>query len=359
MQGAFSFELAKWLICNYLQGMSASQRDITVIGAGPAGMFAVFEAGMHDLSTHLVDALPELGGQLAALYPDKPIYDIPGFPETSAGEFSRLLEEQMRPAAPNILLGERVVAIESDGDGFLCKTDLGTSLYSKTVIIAGGKGAFCPRKPGIDEIENYEDRSVFYAVRDAEALRGKKVVIQGGGDSALDWAVRLSELGVDVTLVHRRAGFRAMPATVKHFRDKVESGNASWLVPGFVRAIHGDTGKGVIHKLEVKTPDGMKEIEADVFLPLIGVVSDFSDIGHWGVAIADGKVTVDSSTMQSSVEGICAVGDICSYPGKCSLIVSGFGEVAIAIRHLYDLCRPEGEMPIDYSTHRGRPSCDH
>jgi len=337
--------------------MDVNQRDITVIGAGPAGMFAVFEAGMHDLTTHLVDALPHPGGQLAALYPDKPIYDIPGFPETSGGEFSRLLAEQMYPAAANIVLGERVASIEHNNDEFVCTTETGTALVSKAVLLAGGKGAFYPRKPGIKNIGAYEDRSVFYTVRDVAAFRGKKVVIQGGGDSALDWAIQLAGLGSDVMLVHRRSEFRALPVSVSRYRALVEDGRAEWIVPGFVRAIEGDEGRGMVRSLQVQAPEGIRNVQADIFLPLLGVISDFSDVGHWGVAIADGKVPVDSSTMQSSIEGICAVGDICSYPGKCDLILSGFAEVAVAIRHLYGRCRPEGNISTDYSTHHGKPSC--
>jgi len=330
-------------------------RDITVIGAGPAGMFAVFEAGMHDLSCHLVDALPQPGGQLAALYPDKPIYDLPGFPETSARDFVDRLEKQMQPANPNLVLETRIKVLERNGKLWRCHTGNGVMLESTAVFLAIGKGAFEPRRPGVAGIEPYENRSIFYAVTDPERMKGERVVIQGGGDSAFDWAIRLTELGAHVCLVHRRPQFRAHPRTVAKFRDMVAAGRAEMHVPGQVRAVEGNADEGALTSLTIATPDGDVEYAARYWLPLLGVVSDVGPLRDWGIAVDEGVVPVEAATMQTNLPAVYAIGDLCHYAGKCDLILVGFAEAAMAVRHAFGLCRPGEAFSGEYSTHRGAP----
>lgn len=336
-------------------GIVSEARDITVLGAGPVGMFAVFEAGMHDLSCHLVDALPQLGGQLTALYPHKPIYDLPGFSETSAIDFVQRLEEQMRPADPNMVLGEAVVHVEQNGGDFVCHTESGRRLLSKAVFIAAGRGAFSMRRPKVEGMEDYEGTSILYTVDDATAWRGKRVVVQGGGDSALDWAVRLADAGARVCLVHRRRNFRAHPGTVETYMRMVEKGAAEAIVPGVVRGVEGDAGAGVLKALTIGTPEGERRIEADIWLPLLGVVSQLGPIEEWGLAVSDGHIEVAQESMETNRPGIFAMGDVAAYPGKCSLILTGMAETAMAVRHAYRYCRPDGEWDDTYSTTKGSP----
>jgi thioredoxin reductase (NADPH) len=330
-------------------------RDITVIGAGPAGMYAVFCAAMQDLGCHLVDALPELGGQLAALYPDKPIYDLPGFPDILAGQFCEHLKQQMQPAQPNLVLGERVVRVEGEPGAMRCHTDSGRVLESMVVLLAGGKGAFKPRRPGIEGIEPFEGKSVFLSVPKGFDWPGKRVAIQGGGDSALDWAVRLVELGAEVALVHRRSSFRAHPRTVGQFRELAEAGRARMFVPGTVRGLAGDERTGRLHALHLSTPDGEMDLETDIWLPLLGVLSDAGPMHDWGLNMQEGRIPVDAATMATARPGIHAVGDLITYAGKYDLLVTGFAEAAIAVRGLFPVCRPGERLTHEFSTHKGIP----
>lgn len=318
-------------------------------------MFSVFQAGMHDLSCHLVDSLAELGGQLTALYPDKPIYDIPGFPEVKAAALCQRLHEQMAPMGPAIHLGQTVVDIHRDGKGFVCCTDQGQRLKSRTVFIAAGKGAFAPHKPSVPGgLEAYEDKSVFYAVKDSKALSGKRIAIQGGGDSALDWAVELVELGSQVVLIHRRDSFRAHAKTVARYKDLVAKGKALLLAPGLVRGVEGDAASGRIHGLKVQTPEGMQNLAIDVWLPLLGHTSHLGPIKQWGLAMMEhGRIEVAPHSMESSDPGIYALGDIAHYPGKCNLILSGFAEAATAVKDAYRYCRPDQAFVEEYSTTTG------
>lgn len=330
-------------------------RDITVIGAGPVGMYAVFCAAMHDLSCHLADALPELGGQLAALYPDKPIYDVPGFPDILAGEFCEHLKQQMQPAQPNTVLGERVVRVEGEPGAMRCHTDAGRVLESAVVLLAGGKGAFKPRRPGIAGLEPFEGKSVFLSMPKGFDWSDKRVAVQGGGDSALDWAVRLVELGAEVTLVHRRTSFRAHPRTVGQFRELVDAGKARMLVPGTVRGLSGDEQAGRLHALHLSTPDGETDLQTDIWLPLLGVLSDAGPMHDWGLDMQEGRIPVDAATMATVRPGIYAVGDLVVFPGKYDLLVTGFAEAAIAVRALFSTCRPGQRLSHEFSTHKGIP----
>jgi thioredoxin reductase (NADPH) len=333
----------------------SSLRDITVIGAGPAGMYAVFCAAMQDLSCHLVDALPELGGQLAALYPDKPIYDLPGFPDILAGEFCEHLKQQMQPAQPNTVLGERVVRIDGEPGAMRCHTESGRVLESMAVLLAGGKGAFKPRRPGIDGIDPFEGKSIFLSVPKGFDWMGRRVVVQGGGDSALDWAVLLVELGAEVTLVHRRNSFRAHPRTVSQFRELAEAGKARMLMPASVRSLSGDEASGRLQALRLNTGEGEVDVEVDIWLPLLGVLSDAGPMRDWGLDMADGRIPVESATMATSRPGIHAIGDLVAYAGKYDLLVTGFAEAAVAARALFSVCRPGQRLSHEFSTHKGIP----
>ena len=336
--------------------MSDSQaRDVTVIGAGPVGMYGVFCAAMHDLNCHLVDALPELGGQLAALYPDKPIYDLPGFPDILAGQFCEHLKQQMQPAQPNLVLGDRVVHVEGEPGAMRCHTESGRVLESAAVLLAGGKGAFKPRRPGIDGAEPYEGKSLFLSVPKAVDWSGKRIVVQGGGDSALDWAVRLVELGAEVTLVHRRASFRAHARTVARVRALSGSGRARMLVPATVRAVSGDEGEGRLSSLHLRTPDGELDLPTDIWLAMLGVLSDAGPMADWRLGMVDGRIPVDAATLASARPGIHAVGDLVNYPGKYDLLVTGFAEAAVAVRALFPICRPGERLSHEFSTHKGVP----
>jgi thioredoxin reductase (NADPH) len=339
----------------YTHSMPDDLRDITVIGAGPAGMFAVFEAGMHELSCHLVDALPQLGGQMAALYPEKPIYDIPGFAEVTARAFIGRLEEQMRPVAPRMHLQSMVTAIEGGPGEFHCRTSQEQLLRSRAVILACGKGAFTPRRPKVEGIEAYEIKSVLYMPGDPAELAGKRVVIQGGGDSALDWAVQLVRSGARVCLVHRRGRFRAHPRTVAEFQSLVEAEAAEMIVPGQVVGIEGDAGNGTLHALHIDTPEGEVVREADLWLPMLGVMGDTRTMEGWGITLRGGRVEVDAASMQSDRSGVYAIGDLCAYPGKYDLILAGFAEAAMAIKHAFDICRPQERYSHAYSTQKGAP----
>lgn len=339
----------------YIVNMSADLRDITVIGAGPAGMFAVFEAGMHDLSCHLVDALPQLGGQMAALYPEKSIYDIPGFAEITAREFTAALERQILPVAPDIHLHSFITAIEGEPGDMRCHTRDGKMLHSRVVLLACGKGAFTPRRPAIDGIETYEGKSVHYIPGDLAGMQGQRVVIQGGGDSALDWGVQLARAGAKVCLVHRRGSFRAHPKTVREYQALVESGEAEQIVPGQVSAIEGDAASGQLRQLRISTPEGEVVRKADLWLPMLGAVSDTHAMQEWGITLHAGRVPVDAATMQSDRPAVYAIGDLCRYPGKCELILAGFTEAAMAVRHAFTVCRPDQRWSQAYSTQKGAP----
>lgn len=318
-------------------------------------MYGVFCAAMHDLSCHLVDALPELGGQLAALYPDKPIYDLPGFPDILAGEFCEHLKRQMQPANPHLVLGDRVVRVEGEPGAMRCHTESGRALASMAVLLAGGKGAFKPRRPGIDGIEPYEGRSLFFAVPKGADWAGRRVAIQGGGDSALDWAVRLVEIGAEVTLVHRRASFRAQARTVARFREMCEAGDARMLVPATVRAVSGDAGEGQLASLHLRTSDGEMDLATDIWLPLLGVLSDAGPMADWGLGMIEGRIPVDAASLTSRRPGIHAVGDLVTYPGKVDLLVTGFAEAAVAMRALFAICRPGERLSHEFSTSKGIP----
>jgi len=337
--------------------MTAPDRksDVAIVGAGPVGLFAVFEAGMLNMTCTVIDALDMLGGQCAALYPEKPIYDIPGHPKIDARELIDKLEQQARPFAPTYVLGQQVVAIEgSDQAGWRLRTAGGVTVDAKAVIIAAGGGAFGPNRPPIAGIEDYEGTSVFYMVRRRDDFRGKRVVIAGGGDSAVDWALSLSEVADRVMVVHRRAKFRAAPETARRLGELAEAGRIELVIPYQLDGIEGRGAR--LEAVRVRDLDGAtRTLEADALLLFFGLATDLGPIAGWGLDLDNNRIVVDPATCETSTPGVFAIGDIATYPGKLKLILTGFAEAAMAAHALYPLVHPDRELHIEYSTTRGVP----
>jgi thioredoxin reductase (NADPH) len=333
----------------------AQQTDVAIIGAGPVGLFAVFECGMLGLKCHVIDALAAPGGQCSALYPEKPIYDIPGHPVIDAAELVAKLEQQAAPFAPHYHLDQRVESLEPlQGGGFRLTTTRGAIIAARGVIIAAGVGAFGPNRPPLEGIEAYEGKSVFYMVTRREAFRGQRVVIAGGGDSAVDWAISLAEIADRVLVVHRRAKFRAAPESAARLDALARDGRIELIVPYQLHGLKGKAGKlsaVVVADLQGAT----KPLPADVLLPFFGLSMDLGPIAQWGLAIDHHHIAVEPATCMSSIRGICAIGDIATYPGKLKLILSGFAEAALAAHALYPLVRPGEALHFEYSTTKGVP----
>ena len=334
---------------------SVQQTDVAIIGAGPVGLFAVFECGMLGLKCHVIDALAAPGGQCSALYPEKPIYDIPGHPVIDAAALVAKLEQQAAPFAPHYHLDQRVEGLEPlQGGRFRLTTTRGAVIEARGVIIAAGVGAFGPNRPPLAGIEDYEGKSVFYMVTRREAFRGQRVVIAGGGDSAVDWAISLAETAGRVLVVHRRAKFRAAPESAARLDALAREGRIELIVPYQLHGLEGQAGKldaVVVADLQGAT----KALPADVLLPFFGLSMDLGPIAQWGLAIDHHHVTVEPATCMSSTRGICAIGDIAAYPGKLKLILSGFAEAALAAHALYPLVRPGEALHFEYSTTKGVP----
>jgi len=299
--------------------------DALIIGAGPVGLFAVFELGLLDIKAHLVDILDKVGGQCAELYPEKPIYDIPGILESSGAGLTHALMEQIKPFHPNFHLNEMVVNVEKMGDPlFRITTDAGKVFEAKVIVVAAGGGSFQPKRPPIPGIEAYEAKSVFYAVRQLEAFRGKKLLIAGGGDSALDWTLNLAPLASHLTLLHRRQAFRAAPDSVNKMMKLVGEGKID-LVLGQATSLEGKDDQ--VEKAIVKRNDGSNcEIACDAILPFFGLTMKLGPLANWGIDLQDNLIPVGTQTFESNVPGVFAVGDINTYPGKLKLILSGFHE---------------------------------
>ncbi len=326
--------------------------DVVIVGAGPVGLFTVFELGLLDIKSHLIDILSKPGGQCGELYPEKPIYDIPGFPlVTGQGLVDNLLE-QCRPFGPTFHYGEMVEALDVLGDPsaprFRLHTDAGQQFECKSIVIAAGGGSFQPKKPPIAGIEAYEGTSVFYAVRKMDAFIGKKVLIVGGGDSALDWTLNLHPLAERVTLLHRRDAFRAAPHSVNSMRQLVAEKSMD-LELGQVTSLKGADGQ--LTGAVVKHDDGTStEIACDVMLPFFGLTMKLGPIGAWGLNLHENLVPVDTEKFETSVPGIFAVGDINTYPGKLKLILSGFHEGALAAQKVHRYVYPEKRLTFQYTT---------
>ncbi|WP_418502234.1 NAD(P)/FAD-dependent oxidoreductase [Flagellimonas sp.] len=325
--------------------------DILIIGAGPTGLFAVFEAGLLQLKCHLIDALPQAGGQCSEIYPKKPIYDIPGFPEVLAGELVDNLMEQIRPFQPGFTLGERAETIEKLDDGtFVVTTNKGTKHHAPVVAIAGGLGSFEPRKPLLDNLAQYEDNGVAYMIKEPEVYRDKKVLIAGGGDSALDWSIFLADVAQEVTLVHRRNEFRGALDSVEKVQHLKNQGKIKLMTPAEVVSLHGD---GKLEKVMVRNTDTDEdtEVAVDHFIPLFGLSPKLGPIGNWGLEIEKNAIKVDNTLdYQTNIPGIYAIGDVNTYPGKLKLILCGFHEATLMCQSAYQRIHPDKKYVMKYTT---------
>ena len=335
---------------------TAHTTDVVIIGAGPVGLFAVFELGMLKIRCHVIDALDSIGGQCTALYPEKPIYDIPGYPRIDAASLIDRLGEQAAPFEPVYHLGQRVETVTPlDGGRWLVGTSAGTTVDAGAVIIAAGGGAFGPNRPPLHGIEAFEGTSVFYMVREREALRGKRIVIAGGGDSALDWTLALAELAEKIYVVHRRPKFRGAPENVSRLHELASDGEVVELVvPYQLHALEGSGGQ--LDAVVVRKLSGEESrLEADVLLPFFGLSMNLGPIGEWGFDLERNQVVVDPQTCMTSTEGIFAIGDINIYPGKLKLILCGFSEAAMAAHAIHPMIRPGEALHWEYSTTKGIP----
>ena len=323
--------------------------DVAIIGAGPAGLFAVFELGLLGLSTVVIDTLDKPGGQCAELYPEKPIYDIPSWPVITGQELTDKLLEQIRPFAPEFRLGQLVSGVSRRIDGrFDVTTDAGFTANVAVVVIAAGAGSFMPRRPKLPGLASFENRSVFYAVRDRAQFIGRDIVIVGGGDSAFDWAINLASEAKSLTLVHRSDRFRASPASVARMRELQAAGRLSFL-QGELAGLTGRSGQ--LASVQVKTSATIDTVRAERLLAFFGLNIELGPIGQWGLDLADGKqIRVDTERFQTSTEGIFAIGDINWYPGKLKLILSGFHEAALASHAAFRLARPNEKLRFQYTT---------
>jgi thioredoxin reductase (NADPH) len=329
------------------------ETDVAIIGAGPVGMFAAFELGMLKLGCVLIDALAEVGGQCTALYPEKPIFDIPAHPAIEAGDLISNLEAQIAPFAPGRLLGRRVTSLEGGSGAFVVGTDAGDSVRCKAVIIAAGAGAFGPNRPPMEGLAAYEaSGAVQYYVRQREALRGKRVVIAGGGDSAVDWALVLRGIAASIQVVHRRAKFRAAPESAAQLDAAASPGEVEMVIPYQLHALHGTNG--VLETVEVADLDGnRKALAADVLLPFFGLSMDLGPIAGWGLALERGHVGVTPATCETNIPGVFAIGDVATYPGKLKLILQGFSEAAMAAHAIHPIVHPGVALHFEYSTTKG------
>jgi thioredoxin reductase (NADPH) len=327
--------------------------DIIIIGAGPTGLFAVFEAGLLKLKCHLIDALPQPGGQCSELYPKKPIYDIPAYPEILAGDLTDKLMEQCKQFQPGFTLGERADTIEKQKDGsFIVTTNKGTKHKAPVVAIAGGLGSFEPRKPLIDNITKYEDTGVEYMIKEPEMYRDKRVVIAGGGDSALDWTIFLADVASSVTLVHRRNEFRGHLDSVEKVQELKNLGKINLITPAEVTAIDG---KGKVESVEItKSGETPFSIKTDHFIPLFGLSPKLGPIANWGLEIEKNAIKVNNALdYQTNIPGIFAIGDVNTYPGKLKLILCGFHEATLMCQAAFQIINPGKRNVLKYTTVTG------
>ena len=330
-----------------------TQTDILIIGAGPCGLFTVFEAGLLKLRCHLIDALPQPGGQCAEIYPKKPIYDIPAYPSILAGELVDRLMEQAEPFKPGFTLGERAEQIEKDDeDQFIVTTNRGTQHRAPIIAIAGGLGCFEPRKPPVPQLADFEDKGVEYIIKDPEFYRDKKVVISGGGDSALDWTIFLAEgVASEVTLVHRRKEFRGHLDSVQKVMDLAAAGRVKLMTDAEVIGVDGD---GQLASVEIKTKaDGNHTIETDHWVPLFGLSPKLGPIADWNLNITKNAVEVDTFDYSTNVPGVYAIGDINTYPGKLKLILCGFHEATLMVQSAFKRIYPDKNLVLKYTTVNG------
>ena len=328
------------------------ETDILIIGAGPTGLFTVFEAGLLKLKTHLIDALPQPGGQCSEIYPKKPIYDIPGFPEILAGDLTKNLLEQGKQFQPGFTLGERADTLEKLEDGtFIVTTNKGTKHHAPVVAIAGGLGSFEPRKPLIENIGDYEDKGVAYIIKDPEVYRDKDVVIAGGGDSALDWSIFLSDVASSVTLIHRRNEFRGALDSVEKVRELKALGKINLITPAEVINLHGGDN---LESITIKKQDEFFDLKTDAFIPLFGLSPKLGPIGNWGLEIEKNAIKVNNALdYQTNIPGVFAIGDVNTYPGKLKLILCGFHEATLMCQAAFKIINPGKKFLLKYTTVSG------
>lgn len=326
--------------------------DICIIGAGPVGLFAVFEAGLLKMRCHLVDALPAVGGQLSEIYPQKPIYDIPGAPGIIAEDLVTNLMKQIEEFKPGFTLGERVEALErQDDDSYVVRTNEGSAVHCKVVVIAGGLGSFEPRKPAVEGLEHFEGKGVHYMVKKPEQFRYKRLVLSGGGDSALDWTIFLADVAERVTLVHRGDTFRGAPDSAEKVFELAESGKIDLLLQSQVTSI---SGNGVLKEVAVTdTNKKVSVLPADSFIPLFGLSPKLGPIADWGLGIEKSAILVDTVDYSTNVERIYAIGDVNTYPGKLKLILCGFHEAAIMMQSAFKYVYPDQKLSFKYTTVNG------
>ena len=322
--------------------------DAVIIGAGPVGIFAVFELGLVDIKCHVIDILDRAGGQCTELYPEKPIYDIPGLAIVTGQELTDKLMDQIKPFGAEFHFNQRVETLERLDGGFRVTTDAGTTIEAKVVVIAAGGGSFTPKRPPLPGIEGYEGKSVFYSVRKMDNFRGRDVLIVGGGDSALDWTLNLQPVAKSITLLHRRAEFRAAPASVQKMLTLVESGDVNFKL-GQVTELHGTDG--MLSSVTVKGADGaIFEQPTEIMMPFFGLTMKLGPVADWGLELDENLVPVDTAKFETSEKGIFAVGDINTYPGKLKLILSGFHEAALMAQQAHKYVYPDKKLIFQYTT---------
>jgi len=325
-----------------------TETDVVIIGAGPVGLFAVFELGLYDLQCHLIDILDRPGGQCTELYPEKPIYDIPGWPVISGQELTDKLMEQIRPFAPVFHFNRMITSLRKADDGrFEVETDEGEHFRAKVVVIAAGGGSFQPKRPPIPGIEEFEGKSVFYSVRRIEEFRDHDVLIVGGGDSALDWTLNLQPVAGSTTLVHRRPQFRAADDSVNKMRALEKAGALSFC-QGQVTGLNGENGQ--LRSATIKGPDGEQDIACTRMLPFFGLTMKLGPIADWGLNLHENLIEVDTERFETNIPGIFAIGDINWYPGKLKLILSGFHEAALMTQAAKKLISPDERLVFQYTT---------
>lgn len=322
--------------------------DVVIIGAGPIGLFAVFELGLLDVKAHVIDILDRPGGQCAELYPEKPIYDVPALTVVTGQELTDQLMAQIKPFTPEFHFQERVDTLERIDDGFRLTTDCGTQFECKVVVIAAGGGSFTPKRPPLPGIEHFEGTSVFYSVRKMDAFKDRDVLIVGGGDSALDWTLSLQPVAKSLTLLHRRSEFRAAPASVQKMLELVDSGDVNFKL-GQVTQLHGADGQ--LTGATVKGADGETfEQKTEVMLPFFGLTMKLGPVADWGLNLAENLIPVDTEKFETSEKGIFAIGDINTYPGKLKLILSGFHEGALMAQQVHKYVYPDKKLIFQYTT---------
>jgi thioredoxin reductase (NADPH) len=329
-------------------GEATIETDAVIVGAGPVGLFAVFELGLLDIKAHVIDILDKPGGQCAELYPEKPIYDIPGLPIVTGQELTERLMSQIKPFGATFHLGQRVDALERTPEGrFRLVSDTGTTFLTKVVVVAAGGGSFTPKRPPLQGIEAFEGKSVFYSVRRIEDFRGKDVLIVGGGDSALDWTLSLQPVASSLTLLHRRDEFRGAPHSVERMRELVAEKKMG-LVIGQVTALHGEGG--ALAAATIRTKEGEARLACNRLLPFFGLTMKLGPVANWGLNLDENLIVVDTEKFQTSEPGIFAIGDINTYPGKLKLILSGFHEAALMAQAAYRIVYPGKKLLFQYTT---------